>query len=266
MNNAPYFKKLFFVFCAISNRELLKFSNQYARLISAIIRPLVWLIIFASGFRSILGVSIVPPYQTYVTYDVYITPGLCAMMILFFGMQTSLSIVYDREMGTMRLLMTAPFPKAILVIFRVFSTSLIGVLQVYCFLFLANLFGVSFSFYYLLISFPVFLICAFMFGMFGLVLSLTVSQLENFAGVMNFVIFPCFFLSSALYPIWKIKESSPFLAILTQYNPFTHAVELIRFSLYGNFNLSSFYYILFFTISCSVLSLLVYSKKNIVMR
>jgi hypothetical protein len=98
------------------------------------------------------------------------------------------------------------------------------------------------------------------------VIATSLSQLENFAGVMNFVIFPCFFLSSALYPIWKIKESSPFLAILTQYNPFTHAVELIRFSLYGNFNLSSFYYILFFTISCSVLSLLVYSKKNIVMR
>ena len=53
---------------------------------------------------------------------------------------------------------------------------------------------------------------------------------------MNFVIFPMFFLSTALYPLWKIQESSELLYRLSQYNPFTHAVELIRFALYGQFN------------------------------
>ena len=41
-----------------------------------------------------------------------------------------------------------------------------------------------------------------MLGALGLALSSSIRQLENFAGVMNFVIFPMFFLSSALYPIW----------------------------------------------------------------
>ncbi len=63
-------------------------------------------------------------------------------------------------------------------------------------------------------------------------LSSVIRQLENFAGVMNFVIFPMFFLSSALYPLWKMQESSPLLAKLCNFNPFTHAVELIRFALY----------------------------------
>ncbi|NDG86922.1 MAG: multidrug ABC transporter permease, partial [Gammaproteobacteria bacterium] len=66
-----------------------------------------------------------------------------------------------------------------------------------------------------------------------------IKQLENFAGVMNFVIFPMFFLSSALYPLWRIKESNPTLALLAGYNPFTAAVELIRFALYGQFNLQA---------------------------
>ena len=65
-------------------------------------RPLVWLAIFAAGFRSVLGVSIIPPYETYILYEVYITPGLIAMILLFNGMQSSLSMVYDREMGSMR--------------------------------------------------------------------------------------------------------------------------------------------------------------------
>ena len=71
-------------------------------------RPLVWLFIFAAGFRQVLGVSIIPPYETYVLYEVYITPGLMAMIQLFNGMQSSLSMVYDREMGNMRTLLVSP--------------------------------------------------------------------------------------------------------------------------------------------------------------
>ena len=61
-------------------------------------------------------------------------------------------------------------------------------------------------------------------------------QLENFAGAMNFVIFPMFFASSALYPLWRVRESSPILYYVCQLNPFTHAVELARFALYGQIN------------------------------
>jgi ABC-2 type transport system permease protein len=60
-----------------------------------------------------------------------------------------------------------------------------------------------------------------------------IKQLENFAGVMNFVIFPMFFASSALYPLWRVRESSPVLYYVCELNPFTHAVELIRFALYA---------------------------------
>jgi ABC-2 type transport system permease protein len=67
-------------------------------------------------------------------------------------------------------------------------------------------------------------------------LSSFVKQLENFAGVMNFVIFPMFFLSSALYPLWKMAESSELLHDICAANPFTHAVELIRFALYVEWN------------------------------
>ena len=79
--------------------------------LSALVRPLVWLFIFAAGFRAVLGMSIMPPYQTYVLYDVYVTPGLCAMILLFSGMQSSLSMVYDRETGAMRTLLVSPFPR-----------------------------------------------------------------------------------------------------------------------------------------------------------
>lgn len=65
--------------------------HQRERFISALVRPLVWLLIFAAGFRQILGVSIIPPYDTYVLYEVYATRGLMAMIQLFNEMQSSLS-------------------------------------------------------------------------------------------------------------------------------------------------------------------------------
>ena len=53
---------------------------------------------------------------------------------------------------------------------------------------------------------------------------------------MNFVIFPMFFLSSALYPLWRMAESSQTLYRICAFNPFTHAVEAVRFALHGSLN------------------------------
>ena len=99
---------------AVTTREILKFVHQRGRLLSALVRPLMWLAVFAAGFYNVFGVSIIPPYKTYITYQVYIVPGLLGIILLFHGMQSSLSMVYDREMGVMRLLLTAPLPRWVL--------------------------------------------------------------------------------------------------------------------------------------------------------
>jgi len=99
---------------AVMMRDMAKFVQQRGRLLAALVRPLIWLAVFAAGFYNVFGVSIIPPYKTYITYQVYIVPGLLGMILLFHGMQSSLSMVYDREMGVMRLLLTAPLPRWVL--------------------------------------------------------------------------------------------------------------------------------------------------------
>ncbi len=221
---------------AILIREALRFVRQRSRFIAALVRPLVWLIVFAAGFRAALGLSITPPYQTYITYEIYIVPGLCGMIMLFNGMQSSLSLVYDREMGSMRLLLTSPLPRWWLLFCRLLASTTISILQVYTFLVVAAIYGIDMPWYGYLCVLPALIIAGLMLGALGLALSSAIKQLENFAGVMNFVIFPMFFLSSALYPLWKMAESSALLRDICALNPFTHAVELIRFALYGQFN------------------------------
>lgn len=221
---------------AVVAREALRFVHQRERFVAALVRPLVWLLVFAAGFRAALGLSITPPYQTYITYETYIVPGLLGMILLFNGMQSSLSLVYDREMGSMKVLLTAPLPRWWLLLSKLLGATAISILQAYAFLAIAALFGIGFAPLGYLAVLPALLIAGLMLGALGLALSSFIRQLENFAGVMNFVIFPMFFLSSALYPLWKMAESSELLHDICAWNPFTHAVELIRFALYLDWN------------------------------
>ena len=83
---------------------------------------------------------------------------------------------------------------------------------------------------------PALIVSGLMLGALWLFLSVYIRQVENFAGAMNFVMFPMFFFSSALYPLWRLREGgSALLYYVSLVNPFTYAVELIRFALYGMF-------------------------------
>lgn len=270
-------------------REVLRFLHQRERFFSALVRPLIWLFIFAAGFRQVLGVSIIPPYESYVLYEEFITPGLIGMILLFNAMQSSLSMVYDRETGAMRTLLVSPFPRSFLLLSKLLGGVSVGVLQSFAFLFIAYFWEIQppaiselklFTMYtpppgleaifgsvtepisvgvvsvadwlkpfigYITVI-PALLLSGLMLGSMALFMSSVIKQLENFAGVMNFVIFPMFFASSALYPLWRIREASPLLYEICRLNPFSYAVELVRFALYGQLDTTSLVIVVFCTI------------------
>jgi ABC-2 type transport system permease protein len=249
-------------FAGIVWREALRFFNQRGRFFSALVRPLVWLFIFAAGLRSVLGVSIIPPYETYVLYEVYVTPGLVAMIQLFNGLQSSLSMVYDREVGAMRILLVSPYPRWFLLISKLVAGVFTSILQVYAFLFVAYLWEVEAPILGYLMLLPVLVVTGLMLGAMGLLLSSLFRQLENFASVMNFVIFPMFFASSALYPLWRIQESSPLLYEICRFNPFTYAVEAIRFALYAQFDGTSLAIVTGVAVVFLIISLFAYNPSK----
>nr|KDP71257.1 multidrug ABC transporter permease [Ensifer adhaerens] len=247
-------------------REGLRFLNQRERFISSLVRPLLWLFVFAAGFRQVLGVSIIPPYKTYVLYEVYITPGLCGMILLFSGMQSSLSMVYDREMGNMRTLLVSPFPRWFLLVSKLLAGVTVSIMQVYAFLVIALFWGVKPPWAGYLLILPALFLSGMMLCSLGMLLSSMIKQLENFAGIMNFVIFPMYFASPALYPLWRIQESSPLLHKICLANPFTYAVELIRFALYGQIAWGALMIVIAFTALFLGGAILAYNPSNGLLR
>lgn len=174
----------------IVRREALRWLNQRGRFVSALVRPLVWLAIFAAGFHFVLGVSIIPPYETYIPYEVYIAPGLLAMIQLFNGMQSSLSMVYDREMGSMKTLMISPFPRWFLLVAKLLAGVAVSVVQAYIFMAIAWFWDIEPPLSGYLAVLPALILAGLMLGALGLVLSSFIRQLENFCRRHEFRDFP----------------------------------------------------------------------------
>lgn len=247
----------------VSVREVVRFSRQYGRLASAVVRPALWLFVLGTGFRSVFGAVEMAPYPEPVPYPVYLVPGLLCMTLLFNGMQSSLSLVYDREMGIMRLLLTAPLPRWYLLLAKLVAGTVLSVLQAYAFLVICYLVGIDLPLAGLARALPALFVVGFSLGALGLLLSVNIRQLENFAGTMNFVIFPMFFLSSALNPLQRfIDGGAPEIAWIALANPFTHGVELVRYALYGEVAASSLVIVLSLTALFFILAAIGYDPQR----
>jgi ABC-2 type transport system permease protein len=67
-----------------------------------------------------------------------------------------------------------------------------------------------------------------MSAMLGLLMAARIRSVENFAGIINVVLFPLLFLSGALYPT---DGMPPGLRTVARANPVTYAVDLVRHAL-----------------------------------
>ena len=211
--------------------------QQRGRLLSALVRPLMWLAVFAAGFYNVFGVSIIPPYKTYITYQVYIVPGLLGIILLFHGMQSSLSMVYDREMGVMRLLLTAPLPRWVLLACKLVAGTALSVITCYVFLAVCILFDVTFEPIGWLYVLPALIVSGLMLGL-AVAVSLGLHQAgrefrrrDELRDVSDVLL-----LVRALSVVEAARGRLGVRSIwISLVNPFTHAVEMIRFALYGMF-------------------------------
>jgi ABC-2 type transport system permease protein len=137
----------------------------------------------------------------------------------------------------MRVMLVSPLPRPFLLAAKILAATVLATLQIYAFLALAAAFGYWMTPWGTVLILPAIIAGGMMLGSIGLLVSVYTRQIENFAGMMNFVIFPMFFMSSALYPLWKLRESgAEALYWIALFNPFTHAVELVRWAAYGKFN------------------------------
>ena len=207
---------------AIVWRELLRTLRQRGRLLSALVRPLIWLLVIGTGLEAVADAP--------GGYRHFLVPGLLGMTLLFGAMLASLSLVYDKESGVMRMLLVAPVPHAWLIASRITSAALAALLQ--ALLLIAVLLVLGFITGQVRLG----LLAAGLAGTalacaaIGMLVAVWVRTLDNFAVVMNLMIFPIFFVSGALYPLAGLV---PALRVAASLNPFSYGVDFLKHALPG---------------------------------
>jgi ABC-2 type transport system permease protein len=207
---------------AVVQRDMLRMLRHRGRLLSAFVRPMIWFFVIGSG----LGVLVKPELPG--SYQRFLLPGVLGMTILFSAMLIALSVVYDKEFGVMRLLVTVPLPQPWVVFAKIVSGTFVGTVQAVAIFVLLALLGYTGPGVSLPLLFLAIVATALACASLGMIVAAWTSTLDNFAVVMNFVIFPVFFLSGALYPVNSLSWLLRFVAML---NPFSYGVDLLKHAL-----------------------------------
>lgn len=205
----------------IVRRDLRRAARQPSRLIGGLARPFVWLLLVASGYNAIANPGTGGSYQQFVF------PGVIVMACLFGSALTAVSTVYDREFGMLRLMLASPAGPAVVLAGRALSATAVGTVQGLVVLAAAPL-VMTITPGQAGLAVAAILFASIASALLGLLVAARLRSVENFAGIINVLLFPMLFISGALYPASGLP---PVLRWIARANPVTHMVELVRSAL-----------------------------------
>ena len=218
---------------AIVSRDVRSSVRNYRRLIANILIPTVILVAVSGGsdgFRR----ALTEPYGTYVDFSSYLLPGLVGLIMLLAGSQAAASLVAGRGKASLPFFYSTPLPRWLVIFAKLLAVALMAVVQASVFLLAARLTGVDVDFVAWIAAIPAVMIGAFMIT--GAIISIAsiLPAASQWSVLILYVVIPTFFLSTSLYPIWRFTDGgTDYLSIIVTGNPFTHAVELIRYASEG---------------------------------
>ena len=209
-------------------RQMKRFLRSKGRLVSTIIQPLFFLFILGSGFRSVVSLGEGGDYLY------FLAPGIVAMSILFSSMFTGVSVLWDKQFGFLQEVLVAPISRFSIIIGRTLGGATTALIQGFIILIIAIGLGIPISSFFgfvLTISFMI--LIAFTAVGFGLIIASKMQDFQAFPLIMNLIILPLLFLSSAFFPV----ASNETMKTIAFFNPLFYMVDGLRGSLIGSNNL-----------------------------
>ncbi|MFC1845922.1 ABC transporter permease [Chloroflexota bacterium] len=204
-------------------REVLRFWREKSRIVASLAAPLLWLLIFGSGMRTIA----VPGAQD---YQAFLFPGIIGMTILFTSIASGVSVIWDREFGFLKEILVAPVSRSSVVLGKAIGGGTIAVIQGIILLPLSFLVGVHLPPLTYLAYIPLMIIISVGLVSIGLAIAAFVESMESFHMIMSFAMMPMFFLSGALFPLTMAPE---WLRWVSYINPLTYGVDILRWATFS---------------------------------
>jgi ABC-2 type transport system permease protein len=208
-------------------REMIRYVRAKSRIFGSLAMPVFFLAFLGLGFRRMS----IPGMGGGVGYIGFLAPGIIGMTLLFSSSMQGMSVLWDKEFGFLKEIMVAPVSRVSLVLGRIAGGTTTSMIQGLLILGASLLLGFRFRGPAgLALGLVFMLLIAFTFIGLGLIFASRMKDMQGFGIVMNFIIFPFFFLSGALTPLgnfpWAVRA-------LSYADPLTYGVDGLRAALIG---------------------------------
>jgi ABC-2 type transport system permease protein len=202
--------------------ELQKLRSDNTELVTRMVQPVLWLLIFGQIFSQIRAIP-----TGNLSYLEYLTPGILAQSALFVAIFFGIQIIWERDAGILTKVMVTPTPRAAIVMAKAFAAGLRGLAPVVVLVPVALLLGVGITLnpLKLIAAAVALMLSAGFFACLSMAIAGIAQTRDRLMGVGQLMTMPLFFASNALYPIDIMPA---WLQVISQINPLTYLVNALR--------------------------------------
>jgi ABC-2 type transport system permease protein len=221
--------------------------------------PLFFLLVLGFGLNSVVRIP-----GTGQGYMGFIVPGIISMSVLFTSVFSGIQIIWDKQFGFLKETLVAPVSRMEIMLGQTLGGATTACIQGFLILALSLFMGLNLTRISGVLIASVFMVLiGLSFTAFGIAIASKMEDMQGFQLIMNFVIFPIFGLSGALFPIDSLPS---WLRSLTLLDPLTYGVEGIRYGLAGTSQINPFVGLLVlagFTVFMVVVGAMLFRKINV---
>ncbi|HEX8299129.1 MAG TPA: ABC transporter permease, partial [Rubricoccaceae bacterium] len=203
-------------------REIRTFVRDRARVVGAVVQPLVLWALLGFGFDAAFRL---PGAAASPDYLAFLFPGIVALVVLFTAIFSTISVVEDRQKGVLHAALVAPQPRLALVLGVLSGGVTLAVVQAALVMLCAPLAGLHPSVSGALAALLACTLTAVALTALGFVMAWRLDTTRGFHAVMNLVLMPLWILSGGFFPIDGAPDVLRWAMLA---NPVTYGVAAIR--------------------------------------
>lgn len=201
-------------------REMRQMLRRPLRIASLMIQPMMWLFLFGFGLGSALDLT-VKGYP----YILFILPGILGMKMLYSSSRGGISVLRDRQAGFLKEVFVAPVSRMSILFGVSMGVVTRAILQGLLLIGAGAILGLRISLAQLALLVLVMFLIGTALVMIAIAMAWLSEDANTYGSAANFVIFPLFLLSGALFPIERLPAAMQWLVML---NPMSYAVDALR--------------------------------------
>lgn len=204
-------------------RQMKRYFRSRSRVLGAIGQPILFLV--ALGY----GIGAVYEKAGAGNYLEFLVPGIILQTLLFSGVFWGMQILFDKRFGFMKEMLVAPVSRFRILLGNASGGATISLIQGILVFIIALIMGFRpVNWLMLPLAVVIMVVITLALTSFGAAIASMVEDFQGFQSINNFLIFPLFFLSSALYPLSNVPDALRLLATL---NPLSYCVDALRYAL-----------------------------------